>query len=174
MALYRIGEDVPRVAASAWIADSAEVVGKVELGEDVGIWFGAVLRADTDPIRIGNGSNVQDGAVMHADPGFPATLGEHVTVGHQAMLHGCTVGDGSLIGIQAVLLNGARIGRHCLVGAGALVPEGREYPDGSLIFGRPAKVVRALSDDEIAGLRRAAEHYIENAHRFRTDLVKIA
>jgi carbonic anhydrase/acetyltransferase-like protein (isoleucine patch superfamily) len=174
MALYRIGEDVPRIAASAWVADSAQVVGKVELGDDVGIWFGAVLRADTDPIRIGNGSNVQDGAVCHADPGYPLTLGENVTVGHQAMLHGCTVGDGSLIGIQAVLLNGARIGRYCLVGAGALVTQGKAFPDAMLIAGSPARAVRPLRPEEIERLKAGAVHYIENARRFRTELLQIA
>jgi carbonic anhydrase/acetyltransferase-like protein (isoleucine patch superfamily) len=173
MALYRLGQEAPRIAASAWIADSAQVIGNVDIGDDVGIWFGAVLRADTEPIRIGRGSNVQDGAVVHADPGFPATVGEDVTVGHQAMLHGCMVGDGTLIGIQAVLLNGSRVGRHCLVGAGALLPEGREYPGGSLILGRPAKVVRALSAAEIAGLDRAARHYVENAQRFAATLARI-
>ena len=173
MAVYRLGEDVPRVAASAWVADGAHVAGKVELGEDVGIWFGAVLRAETDPIRIGNRSNVQDGAVMHADPGFPATVGENVTVGHQAMLHGCTIGDGTLIGVQAILLNGSRIGKNCIIGAGSLVPLGREYPDSSLIFGRPAKVVRALTEDELAFLQRAAQLYVEKARRFRNELVKI-
>ena len=124
MALYELDRDSPRVAESAWVADSAQVIGNVELHEDSSIWFGAVLRGDTECLTIGRGSNVQDGTVIHADPGFPTTLGEHVTVGHQVMLHGCTVGDGSLIGIQAVLLNGAKIGKHCLVGAGALVTEG--------------------------------------------------
>jgi len=173
MALYRLGDETPRIADSAWVADSAQVIGAVELGPDVGVWFGAVLRADTEPIRVGKGSSVQDGCVFHADPGFALTVGENVTVGHQAMLHGCTVGDGTLIGIQAVVMNGARIGRHCLVGAGSLVTGGKEFPDGSLIVGRPAKVVRPLTSEEIAGLQRGARHYIENARRFRTGLRKI-
>ena len=174
MAVFQLGDRSPRIAATAWVADSAQVIGDVELGDDVGVWFGAVLRSDTDPIRIGKGSNVQDGAVCHADPGFPLTLGERVTVGHQAMLHGCTIGDGSLIGIQAVVLNGARIGRHCLVGAGAVVTLGKEFPDGSLIVGSPARVARPLRPDEIEGLESAAVHYVENAQRFRGGLKRIA
>jgi carbonic anhydrase/acetyltransferase-like protein (isoleucine patch superfamily) len=173
MALYQLGDQTPRIAESAWVADSAQVIGAVELGADVGVWFGAVLRADTEPIRVGRGTSVQDGCVFHADPGFPLTVGEDVTVGHQAMLHGCTVGDGSLIGIQAVVMNGATIGRHCLVGAGSLVTGRKDFPDGSLIVGRPARLVRPLTPDEIAGLQRGAEHYIENARRFRTTLKKL-
>jgi len=174
MALYQLGERTPRIADSAWVADSAQVIGAVELGPDVGVWFGAVLRADTEPIRVGRGTSVQDGCVFHADPGFPLTVGENVTVGHQAMLHGCTVGDGTLIGIQAVVMNGARIGRFCLVGAGALVTGGKEFADGTLIVGRPAHALRPLTPEEIAGLQRGALHYIENARRFRLDLKKIA
>ena len=174
MALYQLDEHTPQLAASAWVADSAQVMGTVELAEDSSVWFGAVLRGDTEVIRIGRGSNIQDGTVIHADIGFPVTLGEHVTVGHQVMLHGCTVGDGSLIGIQAVVLNGARIGRHCLVGAGSLVTEGKEFPDGSLIMGSPAKVVRQLTPEQIAGLQRSAEHYIQNARRYRQGLRKLS
>ena len=129
MALYQIDEHTPRLADTAWVADSAQVMGNVELAEDVSVWFGAILRGDNELLRIGRGSNVQDGAVIHSDPGYPVTLGENVSIGHQVMLHGCTVGDGSLIGIQAVVLNGAKIGRNCLVGAGALVTEGKEFPD---------------------------------------------
>ena len=138
MALYQIGEHVPQVAETAWIAESAQVIGKVELAEDASVWFGAVLRGDTELLRVGKGSNVQDGSILHADHGYPCILGENVTVGHQVVLHGCTVGDGSLIGIQAVVLNGARIGKNCLVGAGALVTEGKVFPDGSMILGSPA------------------------------------
>ncbi|MEP7099115.1 MAG: gamma carbonic anhydrase family protein, partial [Burkholderiales bacterium] len=145
MALYQLDDHSPQLAEGAWVADSAQVIGHVELGEDASIWFGAILRGDTELLKIGKGSNVQDGSVLHADVGFPVTLGENVTVGHQVMLHGCTVGDGSLIGIQAVVLNGAKIGKHCLVGAGALVTEGKEFPDGSMILGSPAKVVRQLT-----------------------------
>ena len=173
MALYQLDEHVPRLAAGAWVADSAQVIGNVELAEDANVWFGAILRGDTELLTIGRGSNVQDGSVLHADIGFPVTLGENVTVGHQVMLHGCTVGDGSLIGIQAVVLNGARIGRHCLVGAGALVTEGKEFPDGSMIIGSPAKVVRQLTPEQIAGLRRSAEHYVANAKRYAGGLKKL-
>jgi carbonic anhydrase/acetyltransferase-like protein (isoleucine patch superfamily) len=173
MAIYRLDDHTPKLADSAWVADSAEVIGHVELGDNASIWFGAILRGDTELLRVGTGSNVQEGSVLHADRGFPTTLGENVTVGHQAMLHGCTVGDGSLIGIKAVVLNGARIGKHCLVGAGALVTEGKEFPDGSMIIGSPAKVVRQLTAEQIEGLRQSAAHYVENARRFRNGLKKI-
>ena len=156
------------------MADSAQVIGNVVLHEDASIWFGAILRGDTETLTIGRGSNVQDGSVLHADIGFPVTLGEDVTVGHQVMLHGCTVGDGSLIGIQAVVLNGAKIGRGCLVGAGALVTEGKEFADGSLIIGSPARAVRPLRPEEIAGLKGSAAHYVENAKRYRAGLKRIA
>ena len=149
-----------------FIADSAAVIGNVILEECASIWFNAVLRGDNEPITIGPGSNVQDGVVMHTDPGFPLTLGANVTVGHMAMLHGCTVGDNSLIGIKAVVLNGARIGRNCLIGANALIPEGREIPDGSLVIGSPGKVKRDLSQDEIEGLTQAAHGYVEKMRRF--------
>jgi carbonic anhydrase/acetyltransferase-like protein (isoleucine patch superfamily) len=174
MALYELDGHAPRIADSAWVADSAQVIGNVELAESASVWFGAVLRGDTEPLRIGRGSNIQDGTVVHADHGYPVTLGEDVTVGHQVMLHGCTVGDGSLIGIQAVVLNGARIGRHCLVGAGSLVPGGKEFPDGSLIMGSPAKVVRQLTTEQIDGLRRSAVDYVANARRFKAGLKKLA
>ena len=173
MALYELDGIAPRVAESAWVAESAEVMGTVALGEDASIWFGAVLRGDNDPITIGAGTNVQDGSVLHADIGQPLTLGERVTVGHKVMLHGCTIGDESLIGIGAVVLNGAKIGRHCLVGAGALVTEGKEFPDGSMILGSPARVVRQLTPEQIEGLRRSAQGYVENARRFRAGLHRI-
>jgi carbonic anhydrase/acetyltransferase-like protein (isoleucine patch superfamily) len=173
MALYQLDEHMPRLAAGAWVADSAQVIGDVELGIDASVWFGAILRGDNEPLRIGKGSNVQDGCVIHSDPGFPVTVGENVTVGHQVMLHGCTVGDGSLIGIQAVVLNGAKIGKHCLVGAGALVTEGKEFPDGSMILGSPAKVVRQLTPEQLDGLRRAAAQYVEKARRYAAGLKKI-
>ena len=172
MAVYQLDEHTPQIAESAWVADSAQVIGQVELSEDASVWFGAVLRGDTEPLRVGRGSNVQEGTVMHADDGFPLTLGENVTVGHQVMLHGCSVGDGSLIGIQSVVLNGARIGRNSLVGAGSLVTEGKEFPDGSLIMGRPAKVVRALTAEQIEGLQQSARHYVENGRRFKAGLKK--
>lgn len=174
MAIYQLGDDAPRIAPSAWVADSARVIGKVELADDASVWFGSVLRGDTGWLRVGRASNVQDGAVLHTDAGIELVLGEQVTVGHQAMLHGCTIGDGSLIGIQAVVLNGARIGRHCLVGAGALVTEGKEFPDGSLIMGSPARVVRALTPEQISRLEWSAKHYASNAKRFATTLKRIA
>jgi carbonic anhydrase/acetyltransferase-like protein (isoleucine patch superfamily) len=174
MAIYQLGDDVPRIAATAWVADNAQVIGRVELADDASVWYGAVLRGDNDRITIGARSNVQDGSVLHADAGFPLTLGADVTVGHQAMLHGCTVGDGSLIGIQAVVLNGARIGRNSLVGAGAVVTEGKEFPDGSLILGAPAKAVRSVSPEQVERLRFGALHYVENAERHRRQLKRIA
>jgi len=174
MALYQLDGDTPQVHATAWVADSAQVMGRVRMDEDASVWFGAVVRGDTEHIHIGQGSNVQDGSVLHADHGMPLTIGQNVTVGHQVMLHGCTIGDGSLIGIQAVVLNGAKIGKNCLVGAGALVTEGKEFPDGSMILGSPAKVVRQLSPEQIEGLARSAQSYVENAKRFRAGLQKIA
>jgi carbonic anhydrase/acetyltransferase-like protein (isoleucine patch superfamily) len=173
LAIYALGEMAPKIDPSAWVADSAQVIGNVDLASDVSIWFGAVLRGDTEHMRIGRGSNIQDGSVLHADVGKPLTVGEDVTVGHKVMLHGCTIGDGSLIGIGAVVLNGARIGKHCLVGAGALVTEGREFPDGSMIIGIPAKAVRELTPEQVEGLRNSARGYVENAQRFRSTLVKI-
>ena len=174
MAIYQLGDLVPDIAATAWVADSARVVGDVHLAEDASVWFGAVLRGDAERLSVGRGSNVQDGSVLHSDPGFPLQIGEDVTVGHQVMLHGCTIGDGSLIGIHAVVLNGARIGRHCLVGAGSLVTEGKSFPDGSLIVGRPAKVVRALSAAQIEEIGRIAAHYVANARRFAAGFVRIS
>jgi carbonic anhydrase/acetyltransferase-like protein (isoleucine patch superfamily) len=170
MAVYSLDDHHPEVPASAWVAESAEVIGRVSLGEEVSIWFNAVLRGDSDALAIGAGSNIQDGSVLHADTGFPLVLGERVTVGHQVMLHGCTVGDDSLIGIGAVVLNGARIGKHCLVGARALVTEGKEFPDGCLIVGSPAKVVRELRPEEIEGLKHSAAHYVANAKRYAAGL----
>jgi carbonic anhydrase/acetyltransferase-like protein (isoleucine patch superfamily) len=174
MALYRLDDRMPRLHESAWVADSATVLGDVELEEDASVWFGAVLRGDTELLRVGRRSNVQDGSVLHADPGSPTTIGEDVTIGHLVMLHGCTVGDGSLIGIGSVILNRAQIGRHCLVGARSLVTEGKSFPDGSLIMGSPAVVVRALSAEQIEGLRQSAGHYVANARRFRAGLLKIS
>jgi len=163
----------PQVAASAWVADSGQVMGDVVLGEDASVWFGTVVRGDTARITIGAGTNVQDASVLHADIGQPLVIGERVTVGHQVMLHGCTVGDESLIGIGAIVLNGAKIGRNCLVGAGSLVTEGKEFPDGSMILGSPAKVVRQLTPEQIEGLRQSARHYMENARRFKAGLRKL-
>lgn len=174
MAIYELDLVAPRVDASAWVADSAEVMGNVELAQDCSIWFGVVVRGDTETIHIGRGSNIQDGSVLHADFGQPLVIGEYVTVGHHVMLHGCTIGDGALIGIGAVVLNGAKIGKGCIVGAGALVTEGKEFADGSMIIGSPAKAVRELSTEQRDALKMSAVHYIENARRFKTGLKKIA
>lgn len=174
MAIYELDGAAPQLAASAWVADNAQVMGDVVLGEDCSVWFGVTVRGDTDTIHIGRGSNIQDGSVLHADMGLPLTIGEHVTVGHQVMLHGCTIGDESLIGIGAIVLNGAKIGKNCLVGAGALVTEGKEFPDGSMIIGSPAKAVRQLTPEQIEGLRQSAKHYVANAQRFRHGLKKVA
>jgi len=173
MAVYELDGAQPRVADSAWVADSAQVMGNVVLGEDSSVWFGTVIRGDTETITVGRGSNIQDASVLHADIGKPLTIGENVTVGHQVMLHGCTIGDESLIGIGAIVLNGAKIGRHCLVGAGALVTEGKEFPDGSMIIGSPAKAVRQLTPEQIEGLKLSAQHYMDNARRFRAGLKKL-
>jgi carbonic anhydrase/acetyltransferase-like protein (isoleucine patch superfamily) len=173
MAIYELDGVAPRVAASAWVADNAQVMGDVVIGENASVWFGTTVRGDTDTITIGAGSNIQDGSVLHADDGVPLVVGANVTVGHQVMLHGCTIGDGSLIGIGAIVLNGAKIGQHCLVGAGALVTEGKEFPDGSMILGSPARVVKNLSPEQIEGLRQSALHYQQNAERFRQGLKKI-
>ena len=173
MAVYEVDGKTPQVDSTAWIADSAQVMGHVTLGPDASVWFGCVLRGDTESMTIGEGSNIQDLTVMHADHGLPLTIGKHVTVGHKVMLHGCTIGDESLIGIGAIVLNGARIGKNCLVGAGSLVTEGKEFPDGSMIMGAPAKVVRQLTPEQIEGLRLSAQHYIDNARMFRATLKKL-
>ena len=170
MALYELDGIAPQVHESAWVADSAQVMGKVSLAEGASVWFGAVVRGDNEPIRIGRRSNIQDGSVLHSDLGMPLSIGENVTVGHQVMLHGCTIGDGSLIGIQAVVLNGAKIGKNCLVGAGSLVTEGKEFPDGSLIVGAPAKAVRVMDADQIERMQRGAAHYVENARSYAKGL----
>ena len=174
MALYELDGMAPRVAPSAWVAENAQVIGNVVLGDGSSVWFGVTVRGDTETSTVGRGSNIQDGSVMHADHGKPIKVGKHVTVGHMVMLHGCTIGDESLIGIGAVVLNGAKIGKNCLVGAGSLVTEGKEFPDGSMIMGTPAKVVRELSPEQIEGLRQSAKHYVENARRFKAGLKKIS
>jgi carbonic anhydrase/acetyltransferase-like protein (isoleucine patch superfamily) len=173
MALYSLDDLIPRVPASAWVAESADVIGKVELGEDASVWPGAVLRGDTDWLRVGARSNVQDNSVLHTDAGVELRIGDNVTVGHQVMLHGCTIGDGALIGIQAVVLNGARIGRHCLVGAGSVVTEGKVFEDGWLIVGAPARAVRPLTPEQLANLARSAQHYVDAARRMRLGLKRI-
>lgn len=173
MAIYQLGADAPQIDASAWVADSANVIGKVTLGANATIWYGVTLRGDNERISIGANSNVQENTVMHTDMGYPLDIGENVSVGHMAMLHGCTIGDGSLIGIQAVIMNGAKIGMGCLVGAGALVTEGKEFPDYSLIIGSPAKAVRTLAEADIAKLASIADGYVQRGKTYRTDLTKI-
>jgi carbonic anhydrase/acetyltransferase-like protein (isoleucine patch superfamily) len=173
MAIYELEGVSPRISDSAWVADSAHVMGNVEVADDASVWFGVVIRGDTEIIRIGRGSNIQDLSMLHADVGKPLTVGEFVTVGHRVVLHGCTIGDGCLIGIGAVILNGARIGDDCLVGAGALVTEGKEFPAGSMILGSPARVVSQLTPERIAGLRRSALGYVDNARRFRDGLKSV-
>ena len=170
MPLYQLENIRPEVAPDAFVADTARVIGRVRLGSGVSVWFGAVLRGDNEPIVVGDRSNVQEGAVLHTDPGFPLTVGAGVTIGHQAMLHGCTVGEGALIGIQAVVLNGARIGRNCLVGAGALVTEGKEFPDGMLIIGSPARAVRALTPEQIEQMHGNARTYVHKGQIYRSSL----
>lgn len=169
MSLYEIDGVAPVLpqGGEVWIAPGARVLGRVILQAGASVWFNAVLRGDNEAIELGEGSNVQDGCVCHTDPGKPLTVGAWCTVGHMAILHGCTIGDGSLIGMGATVLNGARIGRGVLLGAGALVTEGKEIPDGTLAVGRPAKVARALTEEEIAGLRRSAERYRATAARYR-------
>jgi carbonic anhydrase/acetyltransferase-like protein (isoleucine patch superfamily) len=173
MAIYELDGKSPRMGDGSWVADSAQVIGDVVMGPNASVWFGAVVRGDTETIHIGRNSNIQDLSVLHADVGKPLVIGDDVTVGHQVMLHGCTVGDNTLIGIQAVILNGARIGRNCIVGAGSVVTEGKEFPDNSLIIGSPAKVVRTLDEAAAHKLKESAEHYVDNAHRFASGLKKI-
>lgn len=172
MPLYALGDLKPAVpdADRYWLAPDAHVIGKVTLGEDVGIWFGAVLRGDNEPITIGAGTNIQEGVMIHTDPAFPVVIGTGCTVGHHAIVHGCTIGDNSLVGMGATILNGAKIGRNCLIGANALVTEGKEFPDNSLIVGSPAKAIRTLDDDAVEKLRGSASRYVENWKRFAQDL----
>jgi carbonic anhydrase/acetyltransferase-like protein (isoleucine patch superfamily) len=173
MPRYRFRGHAPVIPASAYVADTASIIGRVTLGEETSVWPGAVIRADSEPIVIGNGSNVQDCAVLHVDPGVPMTIGERVTVGHQAMLHGCTIGDGSLIAIQAVVMNHAVIGKECLVAAGAIVTERKAFPDRCLIMGAPAKVVRELTAEDIAMLRHAADAYVTRRGFYLTELERL-
>lgn len=154
-----------------WIAPSAVVIGKVRLERNASVWWNAVLRGDNEPITIGENSNIQDGCVLHTDPGFPLNVGRNVTVGHLVMLHGCTIGDGSLIGIGSVILNGVKIGRNCLIGAKAMIPEGREIPDNSMVLGAPAKVAKSLSDEQIERMQRGAAKYVGNWRRYKAGLV---
>ena len=173
MAIYQLDDWVPEIAATAWVAETASVIGRVRLADGASVWYGAVLRGDNDWITLGRNCNIQDGSVLHTDSGIALTLADNVTVGHQVMLHGCSIGEGTLIGIQAVVLNGAKIGKNCLVGAGSLVTEGKEFPDGCMILGSPAKAVRQLTDAQIEGLKMSAQHYMDNARRYKAGLKKL-
>ena len=175
MGLYRLGQKTPKLPEDDryWIAPGADIIGDVTLGDDVSVWFGAVIRGDNDPVTIGARTNIQDGAVLHSDDGLPLTIGADVTVGHKAMIHSCEIGDNTLVGIGAVILARAKIGKNSIVGAGALVPEGKEYPDGVLLIGQPARVVRELTPEQIGKLTHSAAHYVRNWRRFKRDLTKI-
>ncbi len=174
MSIYSIDDKIPVLHPSAWVAPGAHVIGQAELKADSNVWFGAVIRADNDRIVVGERSNVQDGAVLHIDEGVPLHIGNDVTIGHHAMLHGCTIGDGSLIGIKAVVMNRAVIGRNCLIGANALIPEGKIIPDRSLVVGSPGRIVRELTDDEVAALMNGATQYVAKARLYRDRLKNAA
>lgn len=176
MPLYSLGKLTPKTpeATRFWVAPDAHVIGDVDLGEDVGIWFGAVLRGDNAKISVGAGSNIQEGAMLHVDPGFPLVIGKGCTIGHHAIVHGCTIGNNTLVGMGATVLNGARIGNNCLIGANALVTEGKEFPDNSLIVGAPAKAIRVLDAAAVEGLHRSAQNYIANWQRFAAELLPIS
>jgi carbonic anhydrase/acetyltransferase-like protein (isoleucine patch superfamily) len=171
--IYALDEHRPRIHADTWIAPDANLIGKVVIEAGASVWFGATLRGDNEEILVGAGSNVQENCVLHTDMGYPLVIGANSTIGHKAMLHGCTIGDGSLIGMGATLLNGCKIGRGCLIGAGALVTEGKEIPDGSLVMGAPGKIVRTLDDEARARLLKSAEGYQANMRRFRAGLLSI-
>ena len=168
--IYQLGERRVRAEGEYFVAETAMVIGAVLLKINASVWFNAIVRGDNELITIGENSNVQDGSVLHTDPGFPLVIGSHVTIGHKVMLHGCTIGDNSLVGINSVVMNGAKIGRNCLIGANALITEGKEIPDNSMVLGSPGKVVRELTQQQIDGLRMSALHYVENARRFKRDL----
>ena len=173
MGIYTLHDRVPVLGEESWIAEDASVIGSVILGRKVNIWFRAVLRGDHDPITVGDESNIQDGAILHTDDGIPLTIGTQVSIGHMAMLHGCTVGEGSLIGINAVILNRAVIGKQCLIGANTLIPEGKVIPERSLVVGTPGRIIRELSEAEVADFRRNALAYVNNAQRYREGLHRI-
>ncbi len=173
MATYKLGDRTPDIHSSCFIAPSADLIGSVVMHENASVWFNCVLRADNEPITVGKNSNVQDGSILHVDPNFPIEIGENVTIGHKVMLHGCTIGDGSLVGMNAVVLNGAKIGKGCLIGANALVTEGTEIPDGSMVLGSPAKVVKQLDEKTLTMLKMGAAHYTENSTKYLADLEKL-
>lgn len=168
--IYSLGDMTPELGRNYYVAESATVVGRVVLGNNVSVWFGAVVRGDVDGIAIGDDTNIQDGSVLHVDQGCPLEIGSRVTVGHACVLHGCTIGDDTLIGIKSVVMNGAKIGKNCLIGANTLITEGKSIPDGSLVVGSPGRVIRALTPDEIEAIRNNARHYVENAEQYRTGL----
>jgi carbonic anhydrase/acetyltransferase-like protein (isoleucine patch superfamily) len=173
MPIYQLGDLVPVIPASCYIAPEATIIGQVTLGERVSVMSGAVIRGDNEPVVIGDDSNVQEGCVLHTDPGLPLTLGKGVTVGHQVMLHGCTVGDGTLIGIQAVVLNNTVVGKDCLVGAGAVLTENKNFPDRSVIFGAPAKAVREVTEDNLMRMRVSAADYVRRGIQYKQELKRI-
>lgn len=173
MAIYALNNRAPTFGEGSWIAGNATVVGAVTAGRNVSIWYSAVVRGDNDPISIGDNSNVQDGSILHTDDGIPLTIGANVTIGHMAMLHGCTIGDGSLIGINAVVLNNAVVGKNCIIGAKALIPEGKVIPDRSLVVGTPGRIIRQLTDAEVASLLENADNYIAHAREYEEGLVRL-
>jgi len=175
MAVYNLGDVAPELPAEDeyWIAPTAAVMGNVILKKNASVWFGATLRGDNDPIVIGENSNIQDGSVLHTDAGSPLTIGRDVTVGHMVMLHGCTIGDNSLVGIGSIILNGAKIGKNCLIGANCLITEGKEIPDNSLVMGAPGKVIREVSEGQARVLTASARHYVENWKRYRRELREV-
>jgi carbonic anhydrase/acetyltransferase-like protein (isoleucine patch superfamily) len=171
MPVYAVGGRTPQISESSWIAPNASLIGSVTLGINSSVWWNSVLRGDNEHIVVGANTNIQDGSVLHADPGIPLTLGDHVTIGHMAMLHGCTIGAGSLIGIKSVIMNRVVIGKECLIGANTLIPEGKVIPDRSLVVGSPGRILRTLTDEEVAGLRGTAAHYVENWQMYRDTLL---
>jgi carbonic anhydrase/acetyltransferase-like protein (isoleucine patch superfamily) len=168
--IYALGELQPQIATDAWIADNATIIGSVVVEPKASIWFNCLVRGDRDLITIGEGTNIQDGSVLHTDPGIRLTVGRNVTVGHMVMLHGCDIGEGALIGIGSIILNRATIGKNCLIGANTLIPEGKIIPDRSLVMGSPGKIIRQLSDEEVARLLLTSAHYVENGQRYRDQL----
>lgn len=175
MPIYSLDEFSPTLPEDGkyWVAPDAHIIGQVQIGDGVGVWFGAVIRGDNEPISVGDDTNIQDGAMLHSDPGFPVTIGKGCTIGHHAIVHGCSIGENSLVGMGATILNGAKIGANCLVGANALVTEGKEFPDNSLIVGSPARAVRTLDDAVAANLRLSAQNYVANWRRFAKGLRQI-
>lgn len=173
MSIYALDGCKPQIGEGSWIAHNATVIGATHIGRNVSIWYNVVIRGDNAPIKIGDDTNIQDGSILHNDEGVPLTIGSNVTVGHMAMLHGCTIGDGCLIGINAVVLNNAVLGKNCLIGANALIPEGKTIPDRSLVVGSPGRILRTLTDDEVARLHGNARHYVDNARRFQSGLQEL-